>query len=566
MTFRPSTVNRILLLPILMVVILTAGSQLAAAANEVPVHDADLIDTAKKQLEQETDTAEQQLKATNNQLKAWRNTFEVARLKEEILDIFSEKILAYTQDAYSSDGKSPGPIFVTNWIQYLQTAQAKGRENAIKKIEFSLNTSYFCFAPQVITLLRNPIATVPPNDPNCILSNINETHFDNTLNKKLLYTDDPASCTTDSVPVCKAPYEEVISGIYLPDNTLSAPAGKAYYRQSLNATYAALKEYVDSMGTLAQRAAEDEAIASGGFLSTKNVYNKKDALGNAITPDDPANPDAIITTPGSVIAHLTQQAAGLDLEYIANADQLDKDALQIIADSFVTELTKQNSVGLTNLDICAHAQARANRVAKANDTEPEQIDCSAYNKHEAAASAGATNGVTNGKTDAEVPDTANELIAKVTSLINNRGVSANLFDETIRAAADFIARFTKAGGLDPDRECRTSAEISSHTRRFRKGDGSFAYRTCMTQEEFNNYNDFQTKLEDDRRANADKTQELTSFRSDVQSLNQNDPDYASQVSNKIAQLDSIDTEGAAQQTQNSIQSIYNRVNAHEVAP
>ncbi len=571
----PKTTKALLLL-LLLVGLFGLQTHFVYAANEVPVHDADLINTAKQQLKQESKTASEQQKATDNQLLAWHNTFKVELLKKEILDIFSEKIIGYIQNGYGGDDQNPGPLFVTNWMTYLQVAEAKGRENEIKKIQNEANNQHFCFSEQVIKLLRNPDAHVTDEDSNCLLSNGDQTPLSTAQDENSLYAE---SCTTGPQPTCGSPYDTAIGAFFLPDKSLNnnnTDATKAYYEQDLNDTFAIYKERVDKAAELAQRAAEDEAIASGGFLSTKDIHGKSDPLGHQIIPDDPSNPDAIITTPGIVNAHLAQQAAGLDLQYILAAQNFDKDALQIIGDSFLYELSNVDSAGLTNLNLCAHAQARENRDAAANKTTATQIDCDTFDKEHPVASSGSTNGVTDGKTDASAPDNASELIAKVNELINGRGVAANAFKEAIKGADEHKALFDDGTGhlrksnnsnLPFDgagANCRANyygrlpvkgepsfattpphtvpsgaSEVDLHKRYYKRSSGTYTFLDCMTEDDFDHYSDFVEEVTAAQATNKKAIDRLTAFRDDIQALVPTDEDYPAQVAEKTAEFKAL---------------------------
>jgi len=84
----------------------------------------------------------------------------------------------------------------------------------------------------------------------------------------------------------------------------------------------------------AQLAQQNEALAGGGFLSTK----KCDAFGQ----------NCVITTPGNVIGDLTAKAIGTDIDYILSAEQL-SDYVAAIANAAINRLIIEGVEGIQGL-------------------------------------------------------------------------------------------------------------------------------------------------------------------------------------------------------------------------
>lgn len=521
------------------------------AANEVPVNDAELIDAANDILDQVTKAASEQSKATANQLYAWRNTFKVSDLKKEIVDLFSEKILGYAQ--------RPGVSFVDNWQAYLETAAYKGALNEINNINKGPD---FCFKARLVAQLNkelndpdnaSPIVDTNTPDTDCVLQDGSATNLQS-------FKDDFAGGYQAAEEALKS--KNRYTTVYM-----------TYHRR------------VEAAATLAQRAAEDEALAGGGFLSVKDPNS---------AADDPA---AHIITPGSIVQGLALEAASADLKLAMELDQVNG-FLDTIGDSFITLLTDEKTGGLAGLDVCQHLKnrvKRANNAASNSDSADSNEDANAGGANQntaldstdckdlirAAGTVSATNASANSsRSDGTITADAS-LLGKIDRIISLRKgaktiikrrleqlhASLNLFDDpnqanyTLNSAfecrPDFYGRKRRTG--EP-----TQAQIRSGAKTMPAGasevdtgkrfrDGKF--RACLTQAGFAakvaDYNDLLTRSKD----NADALERMVGFRRIVVGVKPNTPTYKADIARLTEQFntraDNSNTACAATITESS---------------
>lgn len=98
-------------------------------------------------------------------------------------------------------------------------------------------------------------------------------------------------------------------------------------------------------------AAEKEATVGGGFLSTKSCEETPGATGPDIDKDGKSGDIAstcTITTPGSVVAHLANQAIGIDIPYLLESQDIER-YLSSIVNAVINRLLRTGVEGLQGL-------------------------------------------------------------------------------------------------------------------------------------------------------------------------------------------------------------------------
>ena len=540
MTYSFKNIFRLSSLSIIALAVLLVGVRPASALSEVPVKDEELIKVANDILEEVTKTSEEQQRATANQIFAWRTSYQDADLKKEIVDLFSEKIIGYVQ--------RPGVSFVENWRSYLENAAYQGAKQEIRRIRAGRD---FCFKERILAIIERSIdnpddlaeaETVDRPDDDCTLDNANGTSLQSFKDGGLSGVGVNGSGGFSAARSASSPHKNFVTLL-------------THYQ-----------ERVDSAAVISQRAAENEALSGGGFLSTKESGTR---------PDDPS---ALITTPGSILQGIAQDAIIADLTFIAGQGRVTKDLLASIGDSFIVKLTDEDTNGLAGLDVCAHLKSRVARSNQSKQSDRgdrqsaalEDEDCSLLLRGAGTLSEGNAATVNDGKTDNLPPDNNNTLVAKINSLLATRTAADTIFKQKIRAATERYDRFNTGSAtaplLDPARKCSPTrygrpirrgeptqgqvnrnnllmpagaSEEATGQQSFTRANGTNGWRACMTQAQFDTYGAGLDKLALDRSVNRDAIKTLTAFRRDAKSLVKTDPDFEAQLAEKLAEFNTL---------------------------
>lgn len=257
-------------------------------------------------------TAKSAARETKQSLFEWAQTFVLESLKKRILDMMSAEIVQWVQGGEE-------PRFVTDWQGFLEDAGDIATAGLVKE----LNADFICapFAPKIQAMFAPEIAPQSQfrKDSTCSLDNI---------------VDNINTFRTDFSSGGWIGYQEAwepqnnIFGVYLMTQ-----------RERNRRTF------------LAERAAQNDALAGGGFPSPKAC---REAIGGTSTDLDK---DGIkgdiaescnIVTPGSVVEELTKRAFTADIDFVISANQLST-YLAAIADAAFNRLIRDGASGLRGL-------------------------------------------------------------------------------------------------------------------------------------------------------------------------------------------------------------------------
>jgi hypothetical protein len=232
----------------------------------VPVFDTAVLSTTKGQL----------LLSTFE----WSQSFILEALKKRMLDMIVDQIIQWIQGG----GK---PQFVTDWSGFLKGAANVAIGDFAQQINGGILCSPFSAQLQV------------------------------TLFPVQRFTDQ-ITCTLDEVLAnIDNFYSDFRQGNWIAYTTMLQPQNNYFGALAISASER------DKRINAAQHAAETEAIAGSGFLSTKSCSEDPQS-GNPDTDHDgtPGDVNCTITTPGDTIGATLSKAIGSDIDYIVNADQL----------------------------------------------------------------------------------------------------------------------------------------------------------------------------------------------------------------------------------------------------
>lgn len=232
-------------------------------------------------------TAGATIKESTQTVFEWAQTFVLAELRKRILDMIVDQIIQWVQGGGE-------PKFVTDWRGFLEDVG----QAAVGDLTQFLGLGFLCqpFNTQVQLALRQPPRFA-----------------------------EQVSCTLDQiVGNIENFFSDFRNGGFIAYQTLWQPQNN-FYGLTLLAWDAKEKEIAART-----EAARNEALAGGGFLSTKNTAGQ-------------------ITTPGSIIGATVAKAVGSDIDYIVNAEQLGA-YVSAIADALVNRLIRGGVDGLRGLN------------------------------------------------------------------------------------------------------------------------------------------------------------------------------------------------------------------------
>jgi len=219
-------------------------------------------------------------------------------LKKKILDMMVDQIINWIQGGGT-------PQFIDDWQAFLKNA---ADDAAGQFIEKELGAGFLCdpFALQLqLSLIEPP-----------------------TFSER-------ATCTlSEVVGNIENFYEDFQNGSWTTYAYTWAPQNNYY-----GSVLLAIAE-LDNRRAEAQTAAQNEGLASGGFLSTKKC--EKDSNGK----DIPGT--CKITTPGQTVAALVNKAVTIDLDWLANAEDISA-YIAAIADALINRLVIAGVEGIQGL-------------------------------------------------------------------------------------------------------------------------------------------------------------------------------------------------------------------------
>ena len=242
----------------------------------------------------------------------------LASMKKRILDMLVDQIIDYIQGG----GK---PKFVSNWKGFMEDAanQAIGDyvSGAFGK---KLGIDFLCepFNFQLKFAISGGIAGGPIRKFN-----------------------GPAACTLDQITGnIESFYNDFKTGGFIAYSAAWDPENNMVGAYLTNQS-AVINQIIKN-----QDLAAKEANAGGGFLSSKECIEDNgigaDIDGDGIDGDIEST--CRVLTPGSTIGNLAAKAAGTDLDFIANADQLGE-YVTAIANALISRITAEATGGLAGL-------------------------------------------------------------------------------------------------------------------------------------------------------------------------------------------------------------------------
>ncbi len=265
---------------VLLSTVLFSLSTVPARASGIPV--VDVVGNIINNLTYVEDaiTAAQQYSSTFQQFYEWEQSFALSALKANLTQGLQDKIFKYVS------GGGDKPKFVTDWKSYAEKARTSGVAEATNKLSSSGACSSFSQK---------------------LFTSIGATEAGSGDGEGILKCDFPAGkieeITSDPSKGGWADYLKLTK----PQNNLVGATLLAHDVQQKAADEA-------------EKAATNEAIAGGGYLSAKDSGGK-------------------ISTPGSTLKDLTSKALGADFDLIANADQL-QNIIGSISGSVINNLSR----------------------------------------------------------------------------------------------------------------------------------------------------------------------------------------------------------------------------------
>lgn len=279
-----------------------------AVASGIPVVDIAHIVETTIGVGQNTITAAETTIDTLQNLYEFDLDFIVEALKIDLVKSLQEKITGFAQ------GKNSQPKFVENWQLYLRDARSQGAGAFANDIA----DARLCdtFEDKVLADVGSfgSVGGVSSD------TNLDQFECDFAPGELEAFQKDFTKGGWDAYLLTLEPQNNYIGAAMLARRAQAVSANEA------------------------QAAAEAEAIAGGGFLSAK-------------TKDSNGVPQ--ITTPGSLIKDITAAAAKADFDLITNAKRITD--LAALADSFISELTKNDDDGLANMNINERRRRRNER-------------------------------------------------------------------------------------------------------------------------------------------------------------------------------------------------------------
>ena len=233
-------------------------------------------------------TAVEQAAGTGQDFYEWGESFVKAIMMKKFLDMLVDQIIQWIQGG----GK---PQFVTDWRGFLEDAGNQITGEFVQELGLGFLCSPFSLQVQLALL---PIGKFD-RQAECTLDEI-VTNIDNFF---LDFRNGGWIAYTTSLQ----PRNNFFGAVLLAEADLDRRRGNA------------------------EIAAQNEAIAGAGFLSTKKC--------------DDNGKNCVLTTPGSTIGGLAVKALGSEIDYIVNADQLE-DYAAAIADAAINRLITEGVDGL----------------------------------------------------------------------------------------------------------------------------------------------------------------------------------------------------------------------------
>jgi len=243
---------------------------------------------------------------TNQSIFEWSQQVILEVLKKRLLDEMVDDVIQWIQNG-------DDPRFVTDWEEFLKDAG----NAAVGDFAQELGLGFLCqpFSTQLQAALF-PVERFS-NAISCTLDDI-------VANVENFYTD----------------FEEGgwigYHSAWEPQNNFFGAYSIAY-REKFNRAVSA------------QAAASSEAQAGDGFLSTKSC--DESPLRSTPDIDDDGTPgdyNCQITTPGSIVGDLVEDAVGVDFDYIVNARDL-KAYVAAITNALINRLIREGIGGLSGL-------------------------------------------------------------------------------------------------------------------------------------------------------------------------------------------------------------------------
>ncbi len=251
---------------------------------------------------------------TNQSLFEWAQTFVREALRKRILDLMVDEIIQWVQGG-------DDPKFVTDWQQFLTDAG----NVALGDLAVQVAGAGIC-QPFRISILDNLRVPEKPTSNSLYGSSITCTLDDIVDNIESFYND-----------FQNGGWEAYIESLKVQNDPV------ALFVITQNAKFQTIAS--------AQEAAKNEALAGGGFLSTKTCDESPTSQSTDIDKDGIKGDIAStckITTPGSTIGSLVAEAVGADIKYILEADQLAA-YVAAISDALINRLIREGVGGLQGL-------------------------------------------------------------------------------------------------------------------------------------------------------------------------------------------------------------------------
>lgn len=231
-------------------------------------------------------TAAAAAKETTQTIFEWAQSFVLSELKKQILDMLVDQIVSWAQGGGD-------PKFIADWGSFLADVGNQVAGDFVQE----LGLGFLCapISAQIQVAVGSPRSFAQR-----------------------------AQCTLDQiVGNIQSFYDNFINGGWIAYQESWQPQNN-YFGSLLMAI-----QERDNRMERAQLAAQNEGIAGGGFLSTKDESGR-------------------ITTPGSVVGSLVSKAVGSDIDYIINAEQL-QDYIGAIANALINRLIKEGVGGLQGI-------------------------------------------------------------------------------------------------------------------------------------------------------------------------------------------------------------------------
>lgn len=275
---------------------------------------------------------------TNHDLFKWTQSFVLEALKKRVLDLMVDEIVNWVKG-------NGDPKFVTDWQEFLSDAGNVAAGDFAQSIGLADLCSPFKAKLQVY---YSPKSSSGSNTP--------------------------VSCTLDDIVGNVKGFADDFSR-----------GGWIAYRESWNPRNNLFGAYILTKSSqvanieAAQTAAQNEALAGGGFLSQKSCV--EDPASNSADLDHDGKKGDIasqcsITTPGKAVGDLVQEALGADFKFIAGSQQIAAYVAEI-ADALFNRLIREGVGGLQHV---ATKHSPGSNTANPNDDFiPEGTNgCSAF--------------------------------------------------------------------------------------------------------------------------------------------------------------------------------------------